>query len=77
MLSFFLVNFKITTCVHCVLQDDIGETPLVAAVNKGHLQVAEILVKNGANVNYRNKVRALIPVAQVCIMSPVIRHGVW
>ena len=50
---------------------------MVAAVNQGHFHVAEILVKNGANVNYRDKVRALIPVTQVCIMSPVIRHGVW
>ena len=42
------------------VQDDFGETALVTAVNKGHLHVAEILVKNGADVNYRNKVRALI-----------------
>ena len=40
----------------------------MTAVNKGHLHVAKILVKNGANVNYRNKVRALIPGTQVCIM---------
>ena len=60
-----------------LIQDDFGETPLVATVNQGHLHVAEILVKNGANVNYRNKVRALIPVTQVCIMSLVVRHGVW
>ena len=42
----------------------------------GHLHVAEILVKNGADVNYRNKVRALIPVTQVCIIWPMIRHGI-
>ena len=34
----------------------------MAAVSNGHLDVAEILVKNGADVNYRNKVKALIPV---------------
>ena len=34
----------------------------MAAVDKGHLHIAEILVKNGTDVNYRNKVRALIPV---------------
>ena len=45
------------------------------AVDRGHLRAAETLVKNGANVNYRNKVRELIPVTQVCIKSPVIRHG--
>ena len=37
---------------------------MVVAVDYGHLHVAEILVKNGADVNYRNKVRALIPVTQ-------------
>ena len=60
------------------MQSDFGDTALVGAVNKGHLHVAEILVKNGANVNYRNKVRVLIPVTQVCIilMWPMIRHGI-
>ena len=43
-------------------------------MDEGHLHVTEILVKNGADVNYRNKVRALIPVTQVCIMWPMIRH---
>ena len=47
------------------MQNDFGETALVAAVNEGHLHIAEILVKNGADVNYRNKVRALIPGTQV------------
>ena len=37
----------------------------MAAVDEGHLHVAEILVKNGADVNYRNEVRALIPGIQV------------
>ena len=44
------------------MQDDFGDTALVAAVTEAHLHVAEILVKNGADVNYRNKVRGLIPV---------------
>ena len=44
------------------MQDDFGNTALVAAVNEGHLHVAEVLVKNGAYVNYRNKARVLIPV---------------
>ena len=56
------------------MQDDFGETALVAAVNKGHFHVAEILVENGADVNYR-KVRELIPVTQVCIMWPMMRYG--
>ena len=54
-----------------------GHTALIIAGETCNATIAEILVKNGANVNYRNKVRALIPVTQVCIMSPVIRHGVW
>ena len=43
-----------------LLQDDIGDTALMAAVNKGHLHIVEILVNHGANVNHRNKVRPLI-----------------
>ena len=31
-------------------------------MDNGHLHVAETLMKNGADVNYRNKVRVLIPV---------------
>ena len=48
-----------------IIQNDFGETALVVAVRQGHLHIAEILVKNGADVNYRNRVRALIPVIQV------------
>ena len=59
-----------------IMQDDFGDTALMAAVNEGHLHVAEILVKNGADVNYRNKVRALIPITQVCIMWLMIRYGI-
>ena len=43
------------------VQDDFKDTALVTAVGQGHLHVAEILVENGADVNYRNKVRAFIP----------------
>ena len=60
----------------CFVQDEFRETALGAAVDQGHLHIAEILVENGADVNYRNKVRALIPVTQVCIMWPMIRHGI-
>ena len=67
---------ELTIVYRCLVQDDFAETALMAAVNKGHLHVAEILVKNGADVNYRNKVRALIPVTQVLCMWPMIRHGI-
>ena len=53
---------ELATVFHCLVQDDFGDTALVTAVNRGHLHVAEILVENGADVNYRNMVRALIPV---------------
>ena len=56
------------------VQDDLKETALVAAVGQDHLHVAEILMENGADVNYRNKVRVMIPVVQVCIMWPMVRQ---
>ena len=46
-----------------ILQDDFGETALVAAVSLGYTHIADILVKNGANVNYLDKVRALITIS--------------
>ena len=48
-------NIRITV-FHCLVQNDFGDTALVAAVDKGYLHIVEILVKNGSNVNYRNKV---------------------
>ena len=48
----------------------------MAAVNEGHLHVAEVLMKNRADVNYRNKVRALIPVTQAC-MHNVANDKAW
>ena len=51
------------------MQDEFGDTALVAAVNKGHLHIAEILVKNRADLNYRNKVRPLIPGTQVHVYA--------
>ena len=56
-----MVEFAIVFPCFAYVQDDFGETALVTAVNNGHLHVAEILVENGADGNYRNKVRALIP----------------
>ena len=49
----------------------------MTAVDRGHLHVAEILVKNGADMNYRNKVRALILVTQVCIIINVANDKAW
>ena len=60
-----------------LVQNDFGETALVTAVVKGHVHVTEILVRNGADVNCRNKVRVLIPVTQVCITWPVINKALY
>ena len=49
-------------------------------MGQDHLHVAEILVENGADVNYRNKVRALHKYNIIlCIMWPMIinwGHGI-
>ena len=46
--------------VGCLIQNDFGDTALVTAVDKGYTEIVEILVKAGANVNFRNKVRPLM-----------------
>ena len=70
------ILFTCTPAQYSNYKDDFGDTALVAAVDEGHLHVAEILVKNGADMNYRNKVRAFISVTQVYIMWPIIRHDI-
>ena len=40
-----------------LLQSEVGETPLHAACWEGLLDVATVLVRNGADVNFENKVR--------------------
>ena len=42
-----------------LLQDEFGTTPLCAACVTGQLNVATVLVQNGAVVNYEDKVRLL------------------
>ena len=37
------------------MQDDFGETALVAAVRQGHTHITDILVKNGANIKLPNQ----------------------
>ena len=53
-------------CVHShicglsqLMQDDRGETALFAASQEGHLETATLLLKSGALVNYKSKVRPL------------------
>ena len=42
-----------------LMQDEIGETALIAAVNQGRLTTAALLLLFGADVNKQNKVRLL------------------
>ena len=42
---------------YIIMQDQLGDTPLMAAIHLGHTHIFEVLVIHGANVNYRNKVR--------------------
>ena len=41
------------------MQSEFGETALIAAINQGHTDVVETLIRAGANVNYMTKVRSL------------------
>ena len=40
-----------------LLQNEFGDTPLCTACEKGHLDVATVLVQNGADIDYESKVR--------------------
>ena len=37
-------------------QDEYGDTPLIAACRRGHVETARILLDHGANVDHQNKV---------------------
>jgi ankyrin repeat protein len=39
---------------YCILK--IGSTPLIIASEKGHVQVCELLLKSGANINHTDNV---------------------
>ena len=42
------------------MQDDLGFTALSLACQEGHRDVAAVLIKRGATVDYLNKVRLLL-----------------
>ena len=42
------------------MQDEYGETALIAACGQGHVTIAALLIEKGALVNYQNKVRSTI-----------------
>ena len=41
------------------MQDENGETALIQACAKGHVNIATLLLQHGAVVNYQDKVRLL------------------
>ena len=58
------VRVHVATIIHhtlyelsCLTQGDLGDTALIAAVGQGHYEVVDVLLRHGANVNLRNKVR--------------------
>ena len=40
--------------LHPEVKDFIGASPLIIACEKGHIEVAKILIKNNADVNYKD-----------------------
>ena len=50
-----------------LMQDEFGNTALIAASQEGHLSTAALLLDHGADVNKQNKVRLLLYVhSQLC-----------
>ena len=43
-----------------MVQDEYGSTALEIACHKGHTKIAEMLLKKGAMMDYRNKVTNLV-----------------
>ena len=41
------------------MQDEHGNTTLMAVSSNGHLEIAELLLQQGAMVKHKNKVRVL------------------
>ena len=39
-----------------LMQDEFGDTALIAAVDQGHITTAALLLDHGADVNKQNKV---------------------
>ena len=50
------------------MQDDLGFTALGIACQEGHVDVAGLLIKRGAAIDYQNKVRLLLQ-CSMCIIT--------
>ena len=53
------------------MQTDIGSTALIVACQEGHVNVAGLLIKRGAAIDYQNKVRLLLQ-CSMCIITVVL-----
>ena len=51
LLKFFLNKTEIDIDI----TDELGNTALINASNKGHLKIVDFLINNGADINYQNK----------------------
>ena len=58
-----LIHYVHLFIIHVVLsqlmQNEFGDTALIAASEQGHIKCATVLLKHGADVNYQRKVRLL------------------
>ena len=50
------------------MQNDLGGTALIAACQEGHIDVAGLLIKRGAAIDYQDKVRWLLQ-CSMCIIT--------
>ena len=50
------------------MQDHLGATALVVACERGHVDVARLLIERGAVIDYQNKVRLLLQ-CSMCIIT--------
>ncbi len=54
--NFEIIKFFInTTEVNIDVEDELGNTALIKAAERGNIEIAEFLISKGANINYQNK----------------------
>ena len=55
------------------MQDEFGSTALIVACQQGHVNVASVLIKRGAAIDYQDKVRLLLQ-CSMCIITVALIH---
>ena len=51
----------VTQCVFSkLMQDEDGDTPLITACRRGHVEIARVLLEHRANVDQQNNVSSVI-----------------